>query len=148
MLTKPLTAAAVLLAFATPTWSSEIWVSNEKSNTVSVIDVETLEVTRTLNVGERPRGIIFSQDYSRLYVCASDDDTVQVLDPASGEVLHNLRNLIVISDRPHDAIWRIKVKTDASIYCNRYQRAAGLFNQFDNINFCVWRFMLAKFNSR
>ena len=68
----------------------EIWVSNEKDDTISVIDIETLEVVRTLDVGERPRGITFSKDYSVLYVCASDSDTVQVIDPESGRVLHEL----------------------------------------------------------
>ena len=80
----------IALAFGGPAIAGEIWISNEKGNTVSVIDVDTLEVTRTISVGQRPRGIIFSRDYSRVYVCASDDDTVQVIDPLSGDVLHEL----------------------------------------------------------
>jgi YVTN family beta-propeller protein len=55
--------------------ADEIWVTNEKDDTISVIDTETLEVTRTIATGERPRGITFSNDYSRVYICASD--TVQ-----------------------------------------------------------------------
>lgn len=84
-------AAASMVAFgAFSAVAGEIWISNEKGNTVSVIDVDTLKVTRTIEVGQRPRGIIFSKDFSRVYVCASDDDTVQVLDPATGKVLHDL----------------------------------------------------------
>ena len=64
-----------------PSLAGEIWVSNEKDDTLSVIDVETLEVTRTVETGERPRGILFSKDFERLYVCASDSDAVQVIDP-------------------------------------------------------------------
>jgi len=41
-------------------------------------------------IRDSPRGITFSKDYSRLYVCASDSDTVQVLDPVTGKVLHEL----------------------------------------------------------
>jgi len=67
-----------------------VYVSNEKDNTVSVIDTETLEVINTLNVGERPRGIILSQDYKYLYICASDSDAVQVLDVATNEILRDL----------------------------------------------------------
>lgn len=70
--------------------AGEIWISNEKDDTLSVIDTETLEVVRTIEVGERPRGITFSKDFSRLYVCASDSDTVQVIDPDTGEILHEL----------------------------------------------------------
>jgi len=75
---------------ATPAGAGEMWVSNEKDDTVSVIDVDTLEVVRTVSTGERPRGIIFSKDHDVLYICASDSDTVQVMDPDTGKVLHNL----------------------------------------------------------
>ena len=90
MYTRILGTALATLLLAQPALAGEIWISNEKGNTVSVIDVDTLEVTRTINVGQRPRGIIFSKDHSRVYICASDDDTVQVLDPDNGDVLHEL----------------------------------------------------------
>lgn len=80
----------LLLAGAAPAMAEEIWVTNEKDDTVSVIDVATLEVIRTIPTGERPRGITFSHDFSRVYICASDSDTVQVMDPGTGEILHNL----------------------------------------------------------
>jgi PQQ-dependent catabolism-associated beta-propeller protein len=70
--------------------ADEIWVTNEKDNTVSVIDIETMEVTRTIETGERPRGITFSHDYKVVYICASDSDAVQVMDPDTGEILHDL----------------------------------------------------------
>ncbi|MGU3541316.1 hypothetical protein ACLBXP_25975, partial [Methylobacterium sp. A54F] len=38
----------------------EVFVSNERDNTVSVIDTATFEVTRTFPVGRRPRGLVFS----------------------------------------------------------------------------------------
>ena len=57
---------------------------------LSVIDIDTLEVTRTIETGERPHGITFSKDYSVLCICASDSDSVQVMDPATGEILHDL----------------------------------------------------------
>ncbi len=82
--------AASIVALASPVFAGEIWVTNERGNTVSVIDVESLELTRTIDVGQRPRGIIFSKDHSKVYICASDDDTVQVLDPNSGEALFEL----------------------------------------------------------
>ena len=39
-----------------------VYVSNEKDNTVTVIDSDTLEVVETIKVGQRPRGITLSQD--------------------------------------------------------------------------------------
>ena len=84
----PLTAA-MLLAGQTAL-AAQAYVSNEKDDTISIIDLETLEVTETLNVGERPRGILFSKDYSKLYICASDSDTVQVMDLATKEIIKEL----------------------------------------------------------
>ena len=75
---------------ASPAGAAEIWVTNEKDDTISVIDVATLEVTRTIPTGERPRGITFSKDYSKVYICASDSDAVQVMDAATGKILHDL----------------------------------------------------------
>ena len=83
---------ALLLStlIATPALADEIWVTNELDDTVSVIDAKTMEVIATHKTGQRPRGITFSKDFKRLYVCASDSDAVQVLDPDTGEILHDL----------------------------------------------------------
>lgn len=78
--------AAILLS--SPGLADEIRVANEKDDTISVID--TLEVTCTIQTGENPRGIIFSKDYSVVYICASDSDAVQVMDPDSGKIMHDL----------------------------------------------------------
>lgn len=87
----PLLALPLALPFlAAPALAQEVWISNERDNTISIIDVATLEVKETIAVGKRPRGIIFSQDYSVVYLCASDDDTIQVIDPNSYEILHTL----------------------------------------------------------
>lgn len=56
------------LAFG-PAQADEIWVTNGKDDTISVIDIETFKVTRTLPTGERPRGITFSKDDSRGRCC-------------------------------------------------------------------------------
>ncbi|MEJ6402687.1 YVTN family beta-propeller repeat protein [Yoonia sp. 2307UL14-13] len=82
--------ALSLSVLATPAWAGEIWVTNEKDDTVSIISTETLEVIQTYETGERPRGITFSKDFSRVYICASDSDAVQVMDPNTGEILHDL----------------------------------------------------------
>src|SRR5690606_6546130 len=53
--------------------TGHIYVSNERSGDVSVIDAATRKVVRTIEVGSRPRGIHLSPDGRRLYVALSDD---------------------------------------------------------------------------
>ena len=67
-----------------------MWITNEKDHTVSVIDTKTQELKASYNVGLRPRGIIFAKDFSELYVCASDDDRIDVLDPETGVVIRSM----------------------------------------------------------
>ncbi len=68
----------------------KIYVSNEKDNTVSIIDSETLKVEKTVEVGQRPRGITITKDGKHLLVCASDDDTVQVFDIETMKLVRTL----------------------------------------------------------
>ena len=67
-----------------------IYVSNEKDNTITVIDGAKLEPIKTIPVGQRPRGIVLSKDENSLYICASDSDHVEVLDIATGKVVRTL----------------------------------------------------------
>jgi len=39
-----------------------IYVSNEKDNTITVVDGATLATLKTIPVGQRPRGIVLSKD--------------------------------------------------------------------------------------
>jgi len=52
-----LAAIAFWLLAASPAEAVKAFVSNEKGNTVSVIDTDTWTVTATIKVGQRPRGI-------------------------------------------------------------------------------------------
>ena len=61
---------SVLLAAALPAQAREIFVTDEKGNSVTVVDGGTLKVTATVPVGNRPRGIVISPDGKFLYVCA------------------------------------------------------------------------------
>jgi len=75
--------AAVLglgVVTAAPADALTVYVSNEKDNTISVIDGETMKVTATVPVGQRPRGVIFNHDKTLLFICASDSHRVEVLD--------------------------------------------------------------------
>ena len=80
----------VLCLAAAPAMANRVFVTNEKSNDVTVLDSDTQEVIGTYPVGNRPRGITISPDGTKLYVCASDDDLVRVFDPETMEELYTL----------------------------------------------------------
>lgn len=68
---------AILTAGAlSPAAAQTVFVSNEKDDTVSVIDAKALAVVNTFDVGKRPRGITLNKDFSKLYICASDDNRI------------------------------------------------------------------------
>ena len=85
-----LLSAALTALAASPALANKVFVSNERGNTVTVIDSETWEVLEEFDAGNRPRGITIAPDGSELYVCASDDDLVRVFDPETYEELHTL----------------------------------------------------------
>src|SRR5262245_62727442 len=66
------------------------YVSNEKSNTVSVIDTDKFQVVKTIKVGQRPRGIALTKDGKFILVAVGDDDTIQVIDIRTHEIVATL----------------------------------------------------------
>jgi PQQ-dependent catabolism-associated beta-propeller protein len=75
-------------AWADPTY--RLFVTNEKSDTVSVIDSRTGELETTLEIGQRPRGIGLSPDHKTLYVALSEENAIGVVDVASLKLLKKL----------------------------------------------------------
>ena len=73
-----------------PAHAFTVYVTNEKGNTVTVIDSATWRVVDTIKVGQRPRGITLSPDGGELYICVSDDDIVRVFDTATMTLKHTL----------------------------------------------------------
>ncbi|MGC2079807.1 MAG: hypothetical protein WA728_28075, partial [Xanthobacteraceae bacterium] len=66
------------------------YVSNERSNTVSKIDTDTWKVTKTIKVGQRPRGIAYTKDQKYVLVACGDDDTIQMIDTATDSIAGSL----------------------------------------------------------
>jgi YVTN family beta-propeller protein len=50
-----------------PAAAQTAYISNERGNSVSVIDLASGAVTGTFDVGQRPRGILLSRDGKYLY---------------------------------------------------------------------------------
>jgi YVTN family beta-propeller protein len=46
--------------------NANIYVSNEKDHRISILDGKNFKLLETIKVGQRPRGVILSQDQKRL----------------------------------------------------------------------------------
>ena len=86
-----------LLASVRLAAADTIYVSNEKDNSITVVDGAALAPVKTIPVGQRPRGILLSKDEKSLYICASDSDHIEVLDLASNKIC-----LLYTSPSPRD----------------------------------------------
>ena len=82
-------AALLLLAAPLPANALTIFVTNEKDNTVTVLD-ETLKVIKTIETGLRPRGIRITPDYKEVLICIGDDNRLDVIDTEKLEVSRTL----------------------------------------------------------
>src|SRR5262249_1915389 len=80
----------VAVALAGEARAYKAYVSNEKSNTVSIIDTAERKVVGTIKVGQRPRGIAITKDQKYVLVAVGDDDTIQMIDTASNKVVDTL----------------------------------------------------------
>src|ERR1700758_4492652 len=88
----PRLALVVMLSMApigTPA-AFTAYVSNERSNTVSVIDTSKWEVVKTIKVGQRPRGITYTKDQRYVLVAVGDDDTIQMIDTGTNQLVGTL----------------------------------------------------------
>ena len=78
---------ALAIALGSPAGAFTAYVSNEKGNTITVVDTDKLQVVNTIKVGQRPRGIELTKDGKFVLVAVGDDDTIEVVDIKSGEVV-------------------------------------------------------------
>ena len=85
-----LLACLILVAASGPTRAYTAYVTNERDNTISVVDLDQMKTVKTVPVGQRPRGITMTVDGSKILVCASDDDTIQMLDAATLRIVGDL----------------------------------------------------------
>ena len=72
---------------ATPGDPASIYVTNQTTSTVSVVDPATNAIIATIPVGPGPEGIAVTPDGSKVYVANSFSDTVSVIDTATNTVV-------------------------------------------------------------
>ena len=74
-----LAAASLFVLLAGPALAVDAFVTNEKGNSVTVLDLDRLTVRKTIPVGQRPRGVVASPDGKIVYVALGDDDMVAAM---------------------------------------------------------------------
>lgn len=63
--------------------NSEAWVVNQISDSISVVDLQTMRVTRTLNIGDEPADVVFGGSPQRAYITLAQSSRLVVIDPAN-----------------------------------------------------------------
>ena len=64
-----------------------IFVSNENSDTVVVLDKSTKKIIKIIETGGRPRDLKFNKDYSKLYVVVSQENHILEIDTEKLEII-------------------------------------------------------------
>ena len=67
-----------------------IFVSNEKSNNIIVLDPKTHAVVKDIRTSRRPRDMHFDAAHQKLYVACGDDDVIDIIDVAKLAVVGKL----------------------------------------------------------
>lgn len=70
--------------------SSEAWVANYISDSISVVDLSTARVKSTISTANEPSDIIFAGTPQRAFVSCGQPNLVQVFDPISLQLITNL----------------------------------------------------------
>src|SRR5215470_18135732 len=67
-----------------------VYVANERSNDITIIDTATNSVVATVPVGQRPRGLGLSPDGNTLYVALGPERAIAAVDLATRKVVVRL----------------------------------------------------------
>jgi PQQ-dependent catabolism-associated beta-propeller protein len=79
----PLTAAGLCLVAAAAQAQGVAWVSSEKDNTLTLIDMDKLSVIGTVPTCKRPRHMQLTPDRKQLMVACGDSQQADVIDVAT-----------------------------------------------------------------
>jgi YVTN family beta-propeller protein len=98
--------------------SHTVYVTNQESNTVSVISEATDTVTNTINVGAAPQGLAVDPNTGTIYVTNSGAGTVSIISEATNAVIQTVNVDVSGTDETPDS-----VAVDASthtVYVGQY----------------------------
>jgi len=77
--------------------NGELWVVNQISDSISVVDMASRQVVATLDTLDAPADVVFAGEPERAYVACSMPNVVQVFDP---DTRAWLTNIVVDGQRP------------------------------------------------
>jgi len=63
--------------------NTEAWVVNHVSDSISIVNLATLNVVRTLSTGDEPTDVVFAGTPQRAFVSVSQENKIQVFDLAN-----------------------------------------------------------------
>lgn len=66
-----------------PRTPDEVWVVNHLSDTISIVDLNSMNVRATLSVGDEPTDVVFAGSAGRAFVCVSQEDAIKIYDPTA-----------------------------------------------------------------
>ena len=67
-----------------------LFVSNEKSNELTLVDPRELKVVGSIKTSRRPRDMHFNQDQTLIYVACGDSDVIDVVDIEARKVVDKI----------------------------------------------------------
>src|SRR5439155_5096745 len=77
--------------------TNEVWVVNQISDSISVVDFDAMRVVATIRTLDAPADVVFAGTPERAFVTCSGANTVQVFDPVSRTLLGSV---VVEGQRP------------------------------------------------
>ena len=78
---------------------TDAWVVNQISDSVSVVDLVTMRVVRTINVGDEPADVIFAGSTQRAFVSLAQPSQLAVINPATPSVAPTILTIAGSSPR-------------------------------------------------
>ena len=81
-------ALLVVLALAAPAGAGTLYITNTKSNSISVVDTTTFEVTGTIALGQgKPNRVVFHPDGKHAWVVYDKSHDLGVVDAEANKLL-------------------------------------------------------------
>jgi YVTN family beta-propeller protein len=85
-------AAVVVLAMAGPAAASSLYITNTKSNSISIIDTDTFEVTGTIPLGAgKPNRVVFHPDGKLAWVVYDKSHDLGVVDAETRKLVKRVK---------------------------------------------------------
>ena len=92
LVARALVALVVVLALAAPAAATSLFITNTKSNTISIIDTTTLEVKGTIALGQgKPNRIVFHPDGKQAWVVYDKSHDLGIVDAESRKLVKRVK---------------------------------------------------------